>query len=73
MSEKRHYCFRVEVNCTNAAKHVVSTGDYEDSTSKHDYLDCVDGVLYVKAGSIAEIERLIGPNIISITKLGPCY
>lgn len=69
----KDYCYKVTCNCTNSSKHAVSTGDYEDSTANHDYLDCEDGILYVKASSISAVEKLIGPNIQHIEKLGLCY
>lgn len=70
---EKYFCFQVECECTNSSNDTVSTGDYEDSTAKHDYLDCEEGYLFVKAKTIADVEKLIGPNIISIKKLGPCY
>jgi hypothetical protein len=73
MSREKQFCFKVTCDCTNAARHSVSTGDIEDSSAEHDYLECENGVLYVMAKNIAEVERLIGANIQQIEKLGWCY
>ncbi len=72
MTEKQ-FCFKVVVNPTNAGKHAFSTGDYEDSTARHDYLDCIDSIVYVKANSFEAVSRLLGPNIVNIEKIGICY
>lgn len=65
----QEFCYEVECDCTNPAKDAVATSD----DTHCEYLDCVNGILYVKAGSLAEVQKLVGPNIISVKKLGPCY